>query len=431
MPFKSRAQAAKCYAADDPSWDCAEWAKKTNFKKLPAKAPADKTAGALVSLSPTTPPLPSPRIFLAALLRDKSQAAAPADTVLDAAALGDAAKQAGGLAAGLREGAEHAAPGFFKRMVAPAIEKAAPAVLKRGLPTALSAAGGAAEGYDLGGTPGALVGGGLGAAAAALSPAQSTRTLGRNAERFVINPARRAMIGAGVGSALDATGNAFGYDSPVPLRRVGMGIGAASAATQAVRPGGVAGMPNWLDRQMESFGHGAIQGTAAPLQRAGQLFGASAGPSAATGYANQAGRVVGGLGMVGLVGGRAMQAGADKIHQVAHREVEDFKDVALPAIQDQVQQNFGHFADDFIASRLGGLDLLNERGQLDPVRPYARSFHELTEPIRQFFGGRPGAAPGGYPGWLPYTPPSSGGYDPAAFQAALQQLRPGDGSPAS
>ena len=42
MPFKSKAQSRACYAKKSRgqagSWDCSEWSKKTNYKKLPEKA---------------------------------------------------------------------------------------------------------------------------------------------------------------------------------------------------------------------------------------------------------------------------------------------------------------------------------------------------------------------------------------------------------
>lgn len=41
MPFKSKAQAKKCYAmkrrGKAKGWDCDEWASKTNYKSLPKK----------------------------------------------------------------------------------------------------------------------------------------------------------------------------------------------------------------------------------------------------------------------------------------------------------------------------------------------------------------------------------------------------------
>jgi hypothetical protein len=41
MPFKSKAQAKKCYAmkgrGQAKGWNCDEWSKKTDYSKLPAK----------------------------------------------------------------------------------------------------------------------------------------------------------------------------------------------------------------------------------------------------------------------------------------------------------------------------------------------------------------------------------------------------------
>ena len=41
MPFKSKAQQRKCYAMkaknQTGSWDCSEWSKSTDFKKLPKR----------------------------------------------------------------------------------------------------------------------------------------------------------------------------------------------------------------------------------------------------------------------------------------------------------------------------------------------------------------------------------------------------------
>jgi hypothetical protein len=36
MPFKSKSQLRKCFAANDPNWDCKKWAHETpNIKGLP------------------------------------------------------------------------------------------------------------------------------------------------------------------------------------------------------------------------------------------------------------------------------------------------------------------------------------------------------------------------------------------------------------
>jgi hypothetical protein len=44
MPFKSRDQSKKCFAmrgrGQAKGWDCEEWARKTNYKKLPEKKAA-------------------------------------------------------------------------------------------------------------------------------------------------------------------------------------------------------------------------------------------------------------------------------------------------------------------------------------------------------------------------------------------------------
>lgn len=38
MPFRSKAQHRKCRAANDPNWDCSEWAHETpSMKKLPER----------------------------------------------------------------------------------------------------------------------------------------------------------------------------------------------------------------------------------------------------------------------------------------------------------------------------------------------------------------------------------------------------------
>jgi hypothetical protein len=44
MPFKSRDQSKKCFSmrgrGQAKGWDCEEWARKTNYKKLPEKKAA-------------------------------------------------------------------------------------------------------------------------------------------------------------------------------------------------------------------------------------------------------------------------------------------------------------------------------------------------------------------------------------------------------
>ena len=44
MPFKSKAQSRACFASGgfDGSVDCMEWAKKTQYKKLPARVKKSK-----------------------------------------------------------------------------------------------------------------------------------------------------------------------------------------------------------------------------------------------------------------------------------------------------------------------------------------------------------------------------------------------------
>ena len=45
MPFKSKAQWRACFAADDPNWDCREWADSTpSYKELPKKKKKEKKA---------------------------------------------------------------------------------------------------------------------------------------------------------------------------------------------------------------------------------------------------------------------------------------------------------------------------------------------------------------------------------------------------
>lgn len=53
MPFKSKAQSRACYAKKSRGqaggWDCSEWSKKTDYKKLPEKTALDDNAKQLLS----------------------------------------------------------------------------------------------------------------------------------------------------------------------------------------------------------------------------------------------------------------------------------------------------------------------------------------------------------------------------------------------
>ena len=53
MPFKSKAQWRACFAADDPNWDCREWADSTpSYKELPKKKKKEKKADDSSDLTP-------------------------------------------------------------------------------------------------------------------------------------------------------------------------------------------------------------------------------------------------------------------------------------------------------------------------------------------------------------------------------------------